>query len=148
MSNTAMDFGITLPVDFLSGPSYAGSLNDSGFEYDEYESEPLKEMSLWQSVIVQAVLDATCAPVNSKARREKTKGIIWLSMQNKDFLFVCELAGLNPIYVIKGAKKAIKQSTANHRRKIHMKRLRNSKNYHEEPIKKETSQTTLCYKKA
>lgn len=126
MSNLTMDYGITLPADFLSGISYGEYSKDSSFEYEECETEAMKERSLWQSVIVQAVLDAMSAPINSKARREKTKAIIWFSLQNKDFLHVCEMAGMDPIRIISGTKLAIKQSSANNRRKLHMKRLRNA----------------------
>ena len=121
------DAGIILPFNFFSTSSSPTYSKESDFEHDDSGREPIKEQALWQSVILQAIFDATHAPINQKTRREKTQAIIWLSITNKDFLFVCEMAGVDPKYIIHNAKLAIKRSTANHRRKQHMKRLRNKR---------------------
>ena len=127
MPNASLDYGVILPTDFPTINSHKGTSAQASFDYEGYEIEPIKEQALWQSVIMQAVLDATSAPTNSKARKDKTKAIIWFSLQNADFQFVCEMAGMNPLYVIRGAKKAIKNSSAINKRKSHMKRMRNTK---------------------
>ncbi len=122
MSKYPSNPALILPVDSYNEKNTYSK--NTFFEHDDYGHEPSKERSLWQSVITQVIIDATCAPVNARTRREKTQSIMWLSMHNEDFLMVCELADMNPIRIIKGAKRLIKQSTANHRRKLRMKRIR------------------------
>ena len=118
------DAGILFPFS-SSLRSYANSYSkDSDFEHDDSGSEPIKEESLWQAVILQAIADASCAPLNQKTRKEKTQAIIWFSMTNKDFLFVCEMAGIDPGYIIHNVKKVIKSCSAIQRRQQYLKRLR------------------------
>jgi hypothetical protein len=126
MSDT-LDSGILLPFNFFSTCACPPYSKDSEFEYDESCAEPLKERAIWQAVIIQAISDATHAPINQKTRREKTQAIIWFSLTNKDFLFICELAGLDPKYLVRHVKKAIKTTAVIYRRKQHMKRLRNAR---------------------
>ena len=125
--NTPLNYKIFSLLDLHSENS-----TKPGFEYEDSDTEPLKEQSLWQSVIMQAIYDATSHPVNSKTRREKTQAIIWFSIQNKDFQFICEMAGMNPLCVLRGAKRAIKHSSVVNKRKLHMKRLRNASKSHKE----------------
>jgi cation transport regulator ChaB len=68
------------------------------------------EKALWQSVIMQAVLDATSNNDDMKSRVEKAKSIAWFSMKNQDFLTVCSFAGMSPDFVIKGFKHALQQN--------------------------------------
>ncbi len=125
MSNNTLDSGITLPADYLETDSYKEHSAESIFGCEG--PEPLKEQALWQAVIRQAVLDATSAPTNSIARKEKTRAIIWFSMQDKDFLFVCEMAGMNPAFVLDRARKAIKNSSIINKRKLQLKRIRKAR---------------------
>jgi|GEM_PF-4311239 len=126
MSDT-LDSGILLPFNFFSTSASQTYSKNSDFEHDDSALEPLKEQALWQAVILQAISDATHAPINQRTRKLKTQAIIWFSLTNKDFLCVCELAVLEPKYVINNVKKAIKRSAVIYRRKHHMKRLRNSR---------------------
>lgn len=118
MSDNHTDYRIILPNDSIE----TGSIID--LEAEDCTPEPLKEQSLWRSVIIQAAYDAACAPTTPKARRAKTKAIMWFSMQDKDFLTVCELASVDPVSIVHGIKKYIKQSTLTNKRRAHMKRVR------------------------
>jgi hypothetical protein len=74
------------------------------------------EKALWQSVIMQAALDATRQPLNVKERIERAKTIAWFSMQNEDFLMVCSFAEFSPESIIKGLKSAIAKNKKTIRR--------------------------------
>jgi hypothetical protein len=68
------------------------------------------EIALWQSVIMQAVLDATSESKDIKSKIERAKTIAWFSLNNKDFMLVCSLSELNPHFVISGLKKVLKKN--------------------------------------
>ena len=68
------------------------------------------EIALWQSVIMQAVLDATATPKDIKTKIDKAKTIAWFSLNNEDFILVCSLSELNPHFVISGLKKVLKKN--------------------------------------
>jgi hypothetical protein len=97
---------------------------DPGYSYG-YDTG--NESALWQAVIIQAILDTLSIATNAHARRYKAQSILWLSLNNKDFILVCEMAGLIPSSVIKIANKAIKRHIASNRKKFHMCKLRNRK---------------------
>lgn len=83
------------------------------------EKDLLGEKALWQSVLMQAALDATSNPQTVKERIERAKTIAWFSMRNDDFLLVCSFADLSPEFVISGIKSAIqKNKKVNQRRRV------------------------------
>lgn len=91
---------------------------ESLLKYLDINSRDLSgEIALWQSVIMQAVLDATSKPKDTKSKIERSKTIAWFSLNNKDFMLVCSLSELNPHFIINGLKKALsknKRSYLNH----------------------------------
>jgi hypothetical protein len=77
------------------------------------------ETALWQSVIMQATLDATSQPSDIKGRIERAKTIAWFSTNNEDFLEVCSLANFDPQTIIAKLKATLqKQKKRPKRRKI------------------------------
>jgi hypothetical protein len=70
------------------------------------------ETGLWIAVITQALVDALCKSKNPELVYCKDEAIRWLTNNNKDFVEVCLLAGLDPDYIRKKAKKAIISPTA------------------------------------
>ena len=66
--------------------------------------DSIKEQSLWQFVIVQAVLDVIHTPTNKRAIRDREQTIKWFSMGNADFRLVCSLAGVEPSKILKSFK--------------------------------------------
>lgn len=68
------------------------------------------EYWLWQSVVAQALQDAASCSRDRKMKSVRAEAIAWFSMENHDFLFVCELAGLEPKEVLLRAKEVIAQS--------------------------------------
>lgn len=62
------------------------------------------EKSLWKAVLLQAFVDMQN---NSKKKIYNTyriKSTLWFNMNNKEFLDVCNYAGLDPQYVFSKAK--------------------------------------------
>jgi hypothetical protein len=68
------------------------------------------ERALWQSVIMQAVLDAIVKPKNIKEKMQRAKTISWFSHANEDFMLVCSFANLSPDFIIEGVRKIIKKN--------------------------------------
>lgn len=71
-------------------------LEDKLAGYDKYRS-------LWRAVILQALLDIKTGSDNLAANINKTKAILWINLNKKDFLDVCQRAELSPekVYKIK-----------------------------------------------
>ncbi len=116
------------------------STDNHGFVYDginqdSKNEEMYNEKVLWQSVILQAIYDVMMPPTTQEDRREKNRAIAWFNKANKDFLLVCDMAGMSPDFTIMGMKKALQRSNKKHRRKISIKRLLNIKKARNESLK-------------
>ncbi|PIR39343.1 MAG: hypothetical protein COV35_02165 [Alphaproteobacteria bacterium CG11_big_fil_rev_8_21_14_0_20_39_49] len=68
------------------------------------------EIALWQSVVMQAVIDSISKPKDIKAKIERAKTISWFSHNNEDFILVCSFAELSPDFVIQGLRKILKKN--------------------------------------
>ena len=75
--------------------------------FDEPYSPVRGETALWVAVITQAMMDALNRSGTTEARYHKHEAIRWLTDNGRDFAEVCHLAGLNPSYVRRKAKKAL-----------------------------------------
>lgn len=75
--------------------------------FDKY-SYVKSEISVWKAVIMQALLDCGTFSKKSSDRIEKERATEWFSVKNKDFVYVCSNADLDPEYVVKKAKNAMK----------------------------------------
>lgn len=70
------------------------------------------ERKLWVLVIRQAIQDALSNPDSFRffeigaATQLKIRAISWLRLSNRSFLHVCDLAGLEPSYVLRIYRKA------------------------------------------
>jgi hypothetical protein len=126
MHNT-FNSGVSLPSNFFFAGTNQAHAQNSDVEHDDAGREPLKEQAIWQAVILQAITDAMRAPTTPRIRKEKTQAIIWFSITNKDFLLVCEMAGIDPNYILKSIRKVIKCSSVINRRKQRMKRIKTIK---------------------
>lgn len=62
---------------------------------------------LWQSVIMQAVLDALKIPKTAMDKIENKKTISWFSMKNEDFILVCSLADMDPLRLVQNVKRSL-----------------------------------------
>jgi hypothetical protein len=65
------------------------------------------EKAVWVAVITQAMQDALSRSQKSEAKLHKHEAMQWLTGNSKDFIDVCLLAGLDPDYVRRKAKKAL-----------------------------------------
>lgn len=54
------------------------------------------EVSLWNAVLLRALLDAVGPEFYRQDKRAKEAARIWFSRKSDDFRFVCEAAGLDP----------------------------------------------------
>ena len=71
------------------------------------DTMPLR--ALWQSVIMQAVIDIKTIPDDKYERIDRRKTLAWFSMMSKDFVEVCDLADFEPSVVIKNVKILIRE---------------------------------------
>lgn len=94
-------------------------------------AENMPEVMLWQSVIMQAILDATGNISSGLGIHEKAASLSWLKGRSSDFLMVCDMAGMIPDYVsrlyfaarlakVTGREKEIQ--TVKHRRNVAAKK--------------------------
>jgi hypothetical protein len=65
------------------------------------------ESALWVAVITQAMMDALSRSGNPEAMYHKHEATEWLTGNGKDFVEVCLLAGFDPDYVRRKAKRAL-----------------------------------------
>ena len=70
------------------------------------------EKALWVAVITQAMMDALSKSKSPETQYHKDEAIRWLTDNGKDFHHVCMLAGFDPSYIRKKAKKAIVSPSA------------------------------------
>jgi hypothetical protein len=88
-------------------------LKQTGLSWiDDPHSAVKGETGLWIAVITQALVDALCKSKNPELLYCKDEAIRWLTNNNKDFVEVCLLAGFDPSYVRRKAKKAIAAPSA------------------------------------
>lgn len=74
---------------------------------DQPTSYARGEQALWTAVITQALMDAASRSAKHDAKREKSRAEDWLGTFDDDFQDVCDLAGLDPDYVITRATRAL-----------------------------------------
>jgi hypothetical protein len=79
-----------------------------GFLDDQSGEHMCGYRALWRAVITQALMDAGSNSNKLEFRKEKARAIAWLNGDSDDFIEVCEMAGLEPSYVKKRAKEAMK----------------------------------------
>jgi hypothetical protein len=58
-----------------------------------------REISLWKAVILQSLVDLKSQSKKKMAKVNRVKSILWLNLQNRDFLLACSYAELDPLYV-------------------------------------------------
>ncbi|MET0155740.1 MAG: hypothetical protein ABW189_06530 [Rickettsiales bacterium] len=66
------------------------------------EEEGIKCRRLWQKVLLQAEMDARSEVNSAQRRAAKTHARAWLTSRDKDFIYICALAGLDPDLTRKG----------------------------------------------
>ena len=62
---------------------------------------------LWKAVITQALMDAGNNAKDRFAKAARRKALLWLTTRSDDFLYVCEMADLEPEYVEAKVKYAL-----------------------------------------
>ena len=65
------------------------------------------EKAMWRGVITQALMDAGSNSKKPQMKYNRAQAIAWLSSMGEDFITVCSLADMDPIYVRRKAKEAI-----------------------------------------
>jgi hypothetical protein len=89
--------------------SHAKSAGYTSSETNDFD--PVRgEKALWQAVITQALMDARCESKKSEARQQKQQAIRWLLKRSEDFFWVCNLANLDPHYVLKKNREALSRN--------------------------------------
>jgi len=65
------------------------------------------ETAVWVAVITQALMDALSKSQNSEALHFKHEATTWLTSNSQNFIMVCTLAGFDPNYIRRKAKRAL-----------------------------------------
>lgn len=77
--------------------------NNTYEEFDyRYSNDNLyfkSEIALWKAVILQALVDLQSNSKKKIANTYRIKALMWFNLKNKEFLTVCNYAGLDPKYV-------------------------------------------------
>ena len=78
--------------------------NNFYYKYNNNNIYCSGEIALWKAVILQAAVDLKSNSKKKIANTYRIKALMWFSLKNKDFLQVCNWAGLDPLYVYEKIK--------------------------------------------
>ncbi len=67
----------------------------------------IKEVALWRAVILQAIQDLLTESKRTEEKNARNSALCWLDINNKDFIIVCYLAGLNPEFVLRKVRDGV-----------------------------------------
>ncbi|MDB2414695.1 hypothetical protein N9W34_02875 [Rickettsiales bacterium] len=81
--------------------------------FDKSNHTSYNVRQLWQSVLAQALLDATKNAYTPNQKLKRQKNAEWFSIENDDFLQVCCFAGVEPVDLIKQVSKPIIAARSN-----------------------------------
>ena len=76
-----------------------------GIKLNNYILKRSPEIALWKAVILQAFVDLQNNSKKKIANTYRIRSLFWFNLKNKEFLDVCNFAGLDPNYVVSKAKK-------------------------------------------
>ena len=65
------------------------------------------ERAMWVAVITQAMMDALSKSQTIEAKFYRNEAIHWLTENSTHFVMVCQLAGFDPGFIRRRAKKAL-----------------------------------------
>ncbi len=94
----------------------ASEYEDSPFIFPEFafalpapdpDLKARAEIGLWRAVITQALMDAGSESRKPEALYHKFEATAWLPGNSRDFVTVCDYAGLDPRYVLRMAARAL-----------------------------------------
>ena len=71
------------------------------------------EVRLFKSIILQAIIDASNMSENIRLKKIELEAKNWLFGESKDFYETCFRAEIEPVYVVKTAKKIIRLNHLN-----------------------------------
>ena len=74
------------------------------FNVNNYIVNRSPEKALWKAVLLQAFVDLQNNSKKKIANTYRVRNLFWFSIKNREFLDVCNYAGLDPDYVISKAK--------------------------------------------
>lgn len=66
-----------------------------------YDSIRFNELrNLWRAVVLQALYDVRLKTRTKKMRSARNKALCWINIDNEDFIEVCQLAGVDPFFIV------------------------------------------------
>ena len=69
-------------------------------KFEENEEDQLDKIRLlWQSVVTEAFFSIKTKSKKKDAVLYKLRALKWVNLKNRDFILVCELAGIDPFFV-------------------------------------------------
>jgi hypothetical protein len=82
---------------------------------------------LWRSVILQALTDLKSNVNKEKNNLYRAKAILWINLNNENFLTVCDRADISPAVVYRCKLRIMKETNAEEKIIEHLKQNRKSK---------------------
>ena len=79
------------------------------YEVLEIETKGKNLENFWLNVIIQSFIDLMTKIETGACAINKKNAIEWMDLENKKFLFVCNLADINPKKVIKAKNRILKE---------------------------------------
>lgn len=95
-------------LESLTSTKFSNKELKDSFLVDQEDEHPCGYRALWRAVLTQALMDAGSNSGKAEFKKEKARAISWLNGDSDDFNEVCTMAGLEPSYVKRKAKEAIK----------------------------------------
>lgn len=90
-----------------TGSRFRASLNENTADESLLEGEGANLRALWRSVITQALMDAGRNSNKKSEQIHKKAALKWLEEESEDFMQVCILADMDPMYVRAQAAEAV-----------------------------------------
>lgn len=96
---------IKINNDSINNNESSCNFDDFNYKYSNDNFYYRGEIALWKAVILQAMVDLQSNSRKKIANTYRIKALMWFNLKNKDFLTVCNYAGLDPKYVYERAIK-------------------------------------------
>jgi hypothetical protein len=117
----------------------------NSWPFDSCTNPVRGESAMWAAVITQALMDALSKARTTDSSYHKQEAIHWLTGNSNDFTTVCLLAGFDPDYVRKKAKRAIANPVPWRAEPGKGKRYHERREYRQRQLEKENNQFPSIY---
>lgn len=125
-------------------------LNKKASHKNPFEADPFNpvrgEESLWLAVITQALMDAASKSQKPELLYHRNEARHWLLNGSSDFCTVCQLAGIDPDYTRRMAKRALARDCKwrNAPGEGRKRTTKKERTQHKPPFEPEAENASIC----